>query len=190
MNYLAHFHLAQAQPALVAGALLGDYIKGPLRGALPADVERGVTLHRKIDAFTDDYAVTQRLHTLFPTEYRRCSGIMLDVYFDHLLARNWHTYEQDSLADFSRRVQANLTAYEALLTPDAVRFKQRLAQHDLLSRYAHAATIDSTLQYIAGKLRAPNPLASAMQHLSARDAELEAIFLAFYPALQRFSSAQ
>ncbi len=190
MNYLAHFHLAQAEPALVAGALLGDYIKGPLRGALPTDVERGITLHRKIDAFTDDYALNRRLHTLFPAEYRRCSGIMLDVYFDHLLARNWRTYEHSSLAEFSSQVQANLHDYEQLLPPAAKQFKQRLVQHDLLARYAQAATIDKTLQHIGTKLRAPNPLAGAMQYLSARDAELEAVFTAFYPALQRFSSAR
>ena len=190
MNYLAHFHLAQAEPALVAGALLGDYVKGPLRGTLPADVERGIALHRKIDAFTDDYALTRRLHVLFPAEYRRCSGIMLDVYFDHLLARNWHAYEQRSLADFSGRVQANLDTYEELLPATAKRFKQRLVQHDLLSRYAQTTTIDKTLQHIATRLRAPNPLATAMQYLSARDAELESVFAEFYPALQRFSSAQ
>lgn len=190
MNYLAHFHLAQAEPALIAGALLGDYVKGPLRGTLPTDVERGIKLHRKIDAFTDNYALTQRLHTLFPAEYRRCSGIMLDVYFDHLLACNWHSYEQTSLADFSGRVQANLAGYEQLFPPAAKRFQQRLAQHDLLSRYAQAATVDKTLQHISTKLRAPNPLANAMQYLAARHADLESEFADFYPALQRFSSAQ
>lgn len=190
MNYLAHFHLAQSEPALIAGALLGDYVKGPLQGKLPKDVERGIALHRKIDAYTDDYALSRQLHRLFPSEYRRCSGIMLDLYFDHLLARNWRVYEQLSLADFSGRVQANLDDYEQLLTPAAKRFKQRLGQYNLLSRYAQAAAVDRTLQHIAGKLRAPNPLANAMQHLEARDAELDAIFRDFYPTLQRFSSAQ
>lgn len=190
MNYLAHFHLAQAEPALIAGALLGDYVKGPLKGSLPADVERGVVLHRKIDAFTDDYAQAQQLHALFPGEFRRCSGIMLDLYFDHLLARSWHDYEEETLTQFSCRVQANLDEYEHLLPSAAKGFKQRLQQHDLLSRYAQAETIDRTLQHIAGKLRAPNPLANAMPHLNARDAELAAVFEVFYPALQRFSSAQ
>ncbi|MGI9285540.1 MAG: ACP phosphodiesterase [Pseudomonadales bacterium] len=190
MNYLAHFHLAQSEPALVAGALLGDYVKGPLKGVLPANVERGIVLHRKIDAFTDEYALTQQLHTLFPSKYRRCSGIMLDLYFDHLLARDWHDYEQEPLTQFSSRVQANLDDYEQLLPAAAKGFKQRLQQYDLLSRYAQPTTIDRTLQHIAGKLRAPNPLASAMQHLIARDEELTAVFKVFYPALQRFSSAQ
>lgn len=190
MNYLAHFHLAQSEPALIAGALLGDYVKGPLKGILPVDVERGIALHRKIDAFTDEYALTQRLHTLFPSEFRRCSGIMLDLYFDHLLARNWHAFEKEPLVQFSSRVQASLDDYEQLLPTAAKRFKQRLQEYDLLSRYAQPATIDRTLQHIAGKLRAPNPLASAMQHLIERDTELAAVFRVFYPALQRFSSAQ
>lgn len=192
MNYLAHFHLAQSEPALIAGALLGDYVKGPLKGNLPADVERGIVLHRKIDAFTDDYALTQQLHALFPAEFRRCSGIMLDLYFDHLLARNWLDYETEPLTQFASRVKAHLDDYEQLLPAAAKGFKQRLQQYDLLSRYARPATIDRTLQHIAGKLRAPNPLANAMQYLSARDVELGEVFTVFYPALQEYciNSAQ
>ncbi len=53
MNFLAHFHLAWPDEGLVAGGLEGDYIKGPLRGALPPDLERGIKLHRAIDAYTD-----------------------------------------------------------------------------------------------------------------------------------------
>lgn len=192
MNYLAHFHLAQSEPALIAGALLGDYVKGPLKGTLPADVERGIRLHRKIDAFTDEYVLTQQLHAFFPGEFRRCSGIMLDLYFDHLLARNWHDYEQLPLVQFASRVHSALDDYQPLLPPTAKGFTQRLQQYDLLARYAQPATIDSALRHIAGKLRAPNPLANAMQHLSARDAELNAAFKVFYPALQAFciNSAQ
>ena len=115
---------------------------------------------------------------------------MLDLYFDHLLARNWHDYEKESLTQFSNRVQANLDDYEQLMPTAAKGFKQRLKEYDLLLRYAQTATIDRTLQHIAGKLRAPNPLASAMQHLNARDAELAAVFKVFYPTLQQFSSAQ
>ena len=64
MNFLAHFHLAWPDEGLVAGGLEGDYYKGPLRGDLPRDIERGVQLHRAIDAYTDGHpahtAIAQR----------------------------------------------------------------------------------------------------------------------------------
>ena len=61
MNYLAHFHLAGEQPAMIKGALLGDFVKGPLRGQFDAATERGIELHRNIDAFS---AIPKPLSTL------------------------------------------------------------------------------------------------------------------------------
>mgnify|MGYP003629303282 FL=1 len=68
MNYLAHFHLAQQlasrcglderdamQQGLLIGGLLGDFVKGPLRGNYPATWEVGIRLHRRIDALTDSH---------------------------------------------------------------------------------------------------------------------------------------
>ena len=79
MNYLAHFHLAGEQPAMIRGALLGDFVKGPLRGQFDAITERGIELHRKIDAFSgraDDIRIASQ--ALAP-ELRRYAGIITDV---------------------------------------------------------------------------------------------------------------
>ena len=85
MNHLAHFALAGEEEALVIGALLGDYVKGPLAGRLPAGIEAGVRLHRRIDGFTDSHPVPAALRSLFGPGERRLSGVLLDLYFDHLL---------------------------------------------------------------------------------------------------------
>ena len=53
MNFLAHAWLAGESPALVVGGVFGDWVKGPLPGTLPADLARGVALHRAIDAFAE-----------------------------------------------------------------------------------------------------------------------------------------
>ena len=60
MKYLAHFHLAGIDEGLISGALLGDFVKGPLRGDFDAAVERGISLHRNIDAFSELTATAER----------------------------------------------------------------------------------------------------------------------------------
>ena len=61
MNFLAHFHLAWPDEGLIAGGLEGDYLKGPLRGELPPELERGIKLHRAIDAYTDKHDLVRQL---------------------------------------------------------------------------------------------------------------------------------
>ena len=61
MNFLAHFHLAWPDEGLVVGGLEGDYVKGQLRGALPAQLEKGIKLHRAVDDFTDAHPLILQL---------------------------------------------------------------------------------------------------------------------------------
>ncbi|NCF19921.1 MAG: ACP phosphodiesterase, partial [Haliea sp.] len=100
MNFLAHFHLAWPDAGLVAGGLEGDYYKGPLRGDLPAAIERGVRLHRAIDAYTDRHPVLEQLRRQFPERLRRYAGILIDISFDHYLSRHWSSFSDIPLGEF------------------------------------------------------------------------------------------
>ena len=79
MNFLAHFHLAWPDEGLITGGLEGDYIKGPLHGALPPQIERGIRLHRAIDAYTDGHPLIQQLRRDLPPGLRRYAGILIDL---------------------------------------------------------------------------------------------------------------
>ncbi|HSB98034.1 MAG TPA: ACP phosphodiesterase, partial [Spongiibacteraceae bacterium] len=132
MNYLAHFHLARASDAWIIGALLGEYVKGPLTGAWPPEWEQGIRLHRQIDAFSDQHATRLQFARLLPTEYRRYAGIVLDVYCDYLLSLHWQSFHDEALADFAERVYALLVQHMARLPPPAERMAQRLIDYDVL----------------------------------------------------------
>ncbi|TEL14247.1 DUF479 domain-containing protein [Pseudomonas aeruginosa] len=87
MNYLAHLHLGGPQPAQLLGSLYGDFVKGRLQGQWPDEIERAIQLHRRIDAFTDSHPLVHAAKRRFPLERRRFAGVLLDVFFDHCLAR-------------------------------------------------------------------------------------------------------
>ena len=115
MNHLAHFHLAWPERDLLAGALEGDYRKGPLGSDIPAPLARGVRLHRLIDAYTDQHPDLAELRRAFPQRLRRYAGILLDLSFDHYLSLHWHAFADLELPEFNDRVLAVLEEEERLL---------------------------------------------------------------------------
>jgi len=187
MNFLAHFHLAWPDPGLLAGGLEGDYYKGPLRDDLPADLARGVRLHRAIDAYTDSHPLTRDLRRGLPGHLRRYAGILLDLSFDHFLSRHWERFSELPLEEFNGVVYDTLQDRDATLSPGSRRMLGRLIEYDLLARYRDWETVAASAARIGERLRGDNPLATAGRDLAPARDRLEQGFLAFYPQLQVFA---
>lgn len=185
MNHLAHFQLAAGCEFLVLGALLGDYLKGPLDGMLPAALERGVRLHRRIDAMTDADDDLRVLRSRFRGRERRLAGIVLDVFFDHLLTRHWERYAPTPLEEFADDVCAVLEHRREWLPSAALQQARRFVEHRLLLRYGDPAVIDGTLEHIGARLGCADAMSAAIARAWEHLDELDAAFLLVYPRLQR-----
>jgi acyl carrier protein phosphodiesterase len=190
VNFLAHFHLAWPDEGLVAGGLEGDYYKGPLRGDLPMAIERGVRLHRAIDAYTDSHPVVARLRRDLPGDLRRYAGILIDLSFDHYLSKHWLSYSDIPLEDFNRQVYRALQVHESALSSGARRMLHRMLEYDILGLYKDWETVPASAARIGERFSRHNPFTDLDQVLSPARASLEQAFLAFYPELQAFSAAQ
>ena len=187
MNYLAHFHLSYGDDALLVGALLGDFVKGPLRGNLDRRLEQGIWLHRKIDAFTDNNEQLRQLRQRFRPEFHRYSGIMTDVIFDHFLNLHWQKFHGQPLAEFSSEIYQLLDNHHQL-PPAAQQLATNLRRYDVLGNYAQWQTVESALPRIGQRLNRGrpgrgNPLQEAAAELRMHYEGLERGFLAFYPQL-------
>lgn len=186
MNYLAHFQLAWPEEELVVGALEGDYLKGPLRGHLPAGIEQGVRLHRAIDAYTDQHPLMAELRREFQPELRRYAGILIDLCFDYYLSIHWSRYSNERQSAFNYSVYASLDRHQEYLSPPALRMSARMREHDLLGLYGDWDTIPATAARIGGRFRRGNPFLHTEQHLAPVRPRLERAFLDFYPELIAF----
>lgn len=182
MNYLAHFHLSDGDADLQIGALLGDFVKGPLSGDLPRGVEQGIVLHRGIDAFSDSHASLGSARQLFDPAFRRYSGIMIDIISDHFLTRHWQHFHHLPLESFSQQVYDLLSGHP-LLGSQAQQQAERLVRYDVLVQFREWDTVCAALHRVGQRLRRDNPLPQAAQQLERHYAELENLFLAFYPQL-------
>lgn len=188
MNYLAHLHLGGQRPPQLLGSLYGDFVKGPLAGRFTDDLVDAIQLHRSIDAFTDGHPLIKDSIARFPTERRRYAGIILDVFFDHCLARDWHRYTDVPLQVFTRRVYQVLAA-EPQLPERLALIAPRMAAQDWLGSYRNFAVLEQVLAGISRRLSRPQGLAGAMQELQALYQPLSADFDEFYPLLHTFAQA-
>jgi acyl carrier protein phosphodiesterase len=188
VNFLAHFHLAWPDEGLVAGGLEGDYYKGPLRGELPEDIERGVRLHRAVDAYTDSHPLIAQLRRDLPGDLRRYAGILIDLSFDHFLSKHWDNYCDIPLAQFNAGVYRSLQNREHALSGGSRRMLARLVEYDILGLYLDWDTVPASAARIGQRLRRSNPLADIGPQLNPARGRLEQAFLGFYPDLLAFSA--
>lgn len=176
MNFLAHLWLADQAAAPLAGAVLGDIVRGRVMLApaadsmlpaaqghrdLPADLARSILLHRRIDVSTDHHPRVRSAMVDFAPGARRYAGILLDLIYDHSLARNWNQFSAESLADFAARAAADIAAAGTWFeqagsrTPSAWRFQR------LLLSYRDPRGIDRAIARTATRLRKPQGLLDA-----------------------------
>lgn len=186
MNFLAHFHLAWPDTGLVAGGLEGDYYKGPLRGDLPRAVERGVRLHRAIDAYTDSHPGVAQVRREFPATLRRYAGILIDLSFDHYLSVHWERFCPIPLTDFNRQIYRTLDEQQHTLSAGSQRMLTRMIEHDILGLYSEWDTVPASAARIGERFRRHNPFLDVDRELSSSRPALERAFLDFYPDLQVF----
>jgi len=165
------------------GGLLGDFVHGAIPESYPERVRAGIRLHRAIDVFTDGHPAVHAARATFVAPFRRYAGILLDVWFDHLLARDFVRWSAEPLDVFSARLQALLTANAMRLPAGLARFAAYMRRHNLPRAYAEPAVIGQVLTGIGGRLRHANPLERALPELLARKTLLAASFTAFFPAL-------
>ena len=190
MNVLAHALLASPNAEVMLGSVIGDFVRGRIDPALPPNVRAGIALHRAIDGYTDTHAEVAAARRLFAPPFRRYAGILLDVWFDHLLARQWARFGEGDLDDFSARVRALLDV-NAGLVPERMRaFAAYLRANALPAAYRHTAMIGNVLHGMSHRLSRANPLADALPVLVALHAPLQQRFEAFFPDLRNFASIE
>lgn len=187
MNYLAHLHLGGPAPHQLLGSLYGDFVKGPLDGRWPQAIEAGIRLHRRIDLFTDTHPLVRDARALFPVARWRVSGILLDLFFDHCLARDWADYAEVPLPAFTGQVYRVL-ADQAALPGALARIAPRMAEQDWLGSYREFDTLAAVVGGMSRRLSRPELLAGGFDELAERYQPLSDHFRRFYPELQRFAA--
>lgn len=194
MNFLAHLFLAGPAAAPdYAGRLVGQFIADSVPGrqllTYPPAVQAGIRAHRAIDAFTDQHPLVRRTTArLRAAGLGKYAGVVADMGYDHLLARNFAAYSAESLVEFTARVYGVLSAQQALFPAGVRQFFPYLVQHNWLLSYARPEGLAQALRGLSRRATAGAAIATAGDELTRHEAEYQADFAAFFPELQAYAA--
>jgi acyl carrier protein phosphodiesterase len=193
LNWLAHVFLSEPDVEFRLGNLLADIVRGEELRRMSAGFQRGVQKHKQIDAFTDAHPLTKRSRARVSPEFRRFSGVLVDVFYDHLLATNWNKYSLIVLDAFTSKFYADIEARHVELPASARVTLDRIIRHDLLGAYRGIEGVERSLRrlsaYLSSRWQREFALEKGVADLIANRAGFEADFAEFFPQLQAAAAA-
>ena len=189
MNWLAHILLSEPNVENRLGNLLGDLVKGKDLDGLNCNLRRGVSRHYAIDKFTDSHPIVKISKKRIDKEYSKFAGILIDVFYDHLLAKNWAIYSDTIFADFTVEIYESFQKYSGEIPPSARQIIGYMVDGDWLTSYQHLSGVENALDRIDYRIRARMgdriKLVDAMPILERESIDLEQDFHSFFPELQQ-----
>lgn len=186
MNYLGHLYLSPPGEDALLGSLLGDFVKGPLESQGGSVLMQAIGLHRKLDVFTDAHPAVIGSRERVSTARRRYAGIMVDMYYDHFLAKHWTEFHDEPLDVFAARVYEILERRFDELPARLQQMAPYMIRGDWLSSYAEVESISRALDRIGTRLKRENSLSGSGSELVEHYAAFESDFRLFLPQAQGF----
>src|SRR6478609_12216695 len=135
MNYLAHAYLSFSQPEILVGNMISDFVKGRQKFTYPKSIQKGITLHRLIDQFTDAHEVTHEAKQFFRSAVGLYAGAFMDIVYDHFLALDETIHAANDLAQFAATTYDVLENFETTLPPKFARMLPYMRAQNWLVNY-------------------------------------------------------
>ncbi len=184
MNFLAHIYLSNENDLIKIGNFMADGIRGKQYEHLPADIQKGIVLHRAIDTFTDAHPVfrqsTHRLHE----RYHHYAGVIVDVFYDHFLAKNWADYSDEKLENFVARFYQSLQDHYEHLTDKTKNLMPYMIEHNWLVNYQYIEGIARILLQMDRRTNNLSKMQYSIDELKTFYDDFETEFTTFFVDLK------
>lgn len=188
MNFLAHIYLSGDNDLIKIGNFMADGIRGKQYENYPLEIQKGIILHRAIDTFTDAHPIfrqsTKRLHN----NYHHYAGVIVDILYDHFLAKNWNKYSDEKLEDFVEQFYKSLHDNNNVLSERAIRIMPILIEENWLVSYLTIDGIKHILTQMDRRTKNQSKMQFATQELLEFYTEFEDEFTQFFNELILFSN--
>ena len=187
MNFLAHIYLSFDQPEITLGNFFADHIRGNKYQHLPKMVQNGILLHREIDTFTDSHAVPKQSSKRLHKNYSHYSRVIVDIFYDHFLAKNWKAYSPIPLKDYVAQFYDLLEANFGLLPVSTQKMMPYMIADNWLYNYANLDGISRVLDGMNRRTKNRSKMNFAIVDLEEHYVDFENEFTAFFEELITFS---
>jgi len=180
MNLLAHIYLSGDNDLIKIGNFMADGIRGKHFENYPLEIQKGIKLHRFIDTYTDAHLVfresTKRLHH----NYHHYAGVIVDVFYDHFLAKNWSNYSSETLVDFTENFYQSLRDNYDFLSERTKGMMPYMIEYNWLVSYQTVEGISRILTQMDSRTKNESKMRFSPNELVAYYTEFEQEFTSFF----------
>jgi acyl carrier protein phosphodiesterase len=184
MNWLAHIYLSEPTAEFRLGNILPDFARPNELHHLPAEIQRGIVCHHRIDAFTDRHPIVRQSICRIPSPHRRFAPILIDLIYDHFLAANWSEFSEVPLATYNAEIYKSFQRLAVQLPESIAEATARMADQDWLTSYTTLPGIELALSRINKRFSKPVDLCAGISAIKSNYYALETDFRAFFPELR------
>ncbi len=188
MNYLAHIYLSHNNDSLIIGNFIADFIRGNKYKHLPNSIQNGILLHRQIDSFTDKHPIVRISKRRLHERYGHYDGIIIDIFYDHFLAKNWKDYSNISLVETEAYFIQLMNNHINILPKKVIQILPYIKEQKWLSNYANLNGIERSLIGMNKRTKLKSKMDQATEDLKLHYSEFENDFTTFFKDLISFSN--
>jgi len=186
MNFLAHLYLSGNDEQLMIGNFIADSVKGSSFKNYPEGIAKGIMLHRSIDFYSDNHPVFLQSVIRLRPNYRKYAGVIVDIFYDHFLAKNWKNYSEKSLEQYASEVHALLLKNVFQFPERSIMFLKYAMRTNRLVSYATLNGIEETLAGMSRRTTFKSNMEFAVKELQENYPLFESEFNAFFEDARGF----
>lgn len=188
MNFLAHLLISMDNEPVMVGNFIGDFVKGSQIGHFNPEIQQGIRLHRAIDSFTDQHPVVLESKKRLRPDFRHYAPVIVDVFYDHFIAKDWATFSTEPLKDFTLRFYDLMEKYSEIVPQAVNKMLYYMSSGNWLYNYQFLEGINSALTGMSRRTKFHSKMELATASLEEHYDDFKKEFQAFFPELQSFAN--
>lgn len=190
MNYLAHLYLSGNHNEIKVGNFIADDVKGKMINRYSVEIQNGILLHRKIDAYTDSHPLVKEGILRLRANHGKFAGVVIDMFYDHFLAANWSTFSEKKLEDFTSESYMLLLRHFFKLPPRTRILLPFILKSDWLASYRDLNFLSKAFRGLSYRTTYETNMKSAVDDLSANYSDYKSEFLEFFPDMISYAEKE
>ena len=188
MNFLAHLYLSKNDTNIMIGNFIADHIRGNKYEAFSKEIQQGIFLHRAIDTYTDTHEVVRKSKRRLHARYRHYDGVIIDIFYDYFLAKNWASYSETHLDVYTSSVNKLFDEIKLDLPLKSQQFIKYMIEYNILFNYKNKDGIEKVLNGMNQRTKGKSQMNLAIEDLHQLEQELEQDFAVFFKDLIRHTN--
>ena len=185
MNHLAHLYLSRHSEKLMVGNFIADAVKGKKYLDYEEEISRGIVMHRAIDTFTDSHEIVHHSKSLLRAKYGLYSGVLIDLFYDHFLAKQWKKFSEIPLWFFTENCYRVFEKYFDIMPSRNQMMLKYMREENWLLNYSHTEGIERSLRGMSRRIKNNPGIENAHWDLKKHYNELEKDFENYFPELMK-----